>query len=103
MYLKRVSLNKNLWCWICFLTRTTHRRTRPSKGRSGRPRNQEPRQEPLGEGGPAEAAAFIAESAAHLAVLARLHQLDLLGFVLAMVQLEAEEQAQLLGTRKPTS
>ena len=91
-------MSKNLWCWNSFLTRITHRRTRPSKARSRRP----PTQEPRGEGGRAEAAAFIAQSAANLAALARLHQLDLLGFVLAMVQLEADEQAQLRSTQKPT-
>jgi hypothetical protein len=33
--------------------------------------------------------------------VARLHQLDLLGFVLAMVQLEADEQAKLRSSQKP--
>ena len=53
-----------------------------------------------GEGGPDEAAAFIAETAADLAGLARRHKLDMLGFLLGMVQLEAEERLRLRSKRK---
>lgn len=49
--------------------------------------------EPAGEGRPDEAAALIAEAeaVAELAGLARRHKLDMLGFLLGMTQLEAEE------------
>jgi Pyruvate/2-oxoacid:ferredoxin oxidoreductase gamma subunit len=55
--------------------------------------------EPNGEGGPEEAAAFIAESAAELAGLARRHKLHMLGFPLGMTQLEAEEHLRLRSKR----
>ena len=47
--------------------------------------------EPHGEGGPEEAAAFIAETTAELVQLARLHGLEMLGHLLRMAELEAEE------------
>jgi hypothetical protein len=53
-----------------------------------------------GEGGSEEAAHFIAETVASLARLARRHDLDLLAYLLAMAQLEAEEQVKLLRRRK---
>ena len=52
-----------------------------------------------GEGGPDEAAAVIAETAADLARLARRHKLDMLGHLLGMAQLEAEEHLRLRGKR----
>ena len=55
--------------------------------------------EPSGDGGPDEAAAFIAETAAELARLARRHKLDMLGFLLGMAQLEAEEHLRLRSKR----
>ena len=51
--------------------------------------------EPRGEGGPDEAAAFIAETVADLAGLARRHKLDMLSFLLRMALLEAEEHLRL--------
>jgi hypothetical protein len=51
--------------------------------------------EPRGEGGPDEAAAFIAENLADLAGLARRHKLDMLSFLLRMALLEAEEHLRL--------
>ncbi len=54
------------------------------------------RDEPSGSGdearngGPDEAAAYIAETAAELAALASRHKLDLLVYLLGMTQLEAE-------------
>jgi Pyruvate/2-oxoacid:ferredoxin oxidoreductase gamma subunit len=54
---------------------------------------------PSGEGGPDEASAFIAETAADLARLARRHRLDMLGFLLGMAQLEAEEHLRLRSKR----
>ena len=47
--------------------------------------------EPHGEGGPEEAAAFIAETTAELVQLARLHGLEMLSHLLRMAELEAEE------------
>jgi hypothetical protein len=53
----------------------------------------------LGDGGPDEAAAFIADVTAELAALARRHRLGMLGFLLAMAQLEAEEHVRLRSKR----
>jgi hypothetical protein len=47
--------------------------------------------EPHGEGGPEEAAAFIAETTAELVQLARRHGLEMLSHLLRMAELEAEE------------
>ncbi|MGA7805407.1 hypothetical protein [Bradyrhizobium sp.] len=47
-----------------------------------------------------EAVTLIAETAAHLRGLARHHKLDLLSYLLAMVQLEADEHIKLLKRRK---
>jgi hypothetical protein len=54
-----------------------------------------PAAEPVGDGGPAEAASFVAEAVAELAVMARRHRLETLGFLLDMAQLEAKEQVRL--------
>jgi hypothetical protein len=78
------------------LTRTGGRRTRKSLGKSRRARTEEL----SGEGGPDEAAAFIAETAADLARLAHRHRLEMLGFLLRMAQLEAEERVRLRSKRK---
>jgi hypothetical protein len=56
--------------------------------------------EPDSEGGPDEAAAFIAETSADLSRLAQRHRLDLLGHLLRMAQLEAEEHLRLRSKRK---
>jgi hypothetical protein len=53
-----------------------------------------------GEGGSEEVASFVAETVGSLARLARRHELDLLAYLLAMAQLEAEEQVKLLRRRK---
>ena len=45
-------------------------------------------------------AAFIAETSADLSQLARRHRLDLLGHLLQMAQLEAEEHLRLRSKRK---
>jgi hypothetical protein len=76
---------------VHFLTSTGGRRTRASSGRKRRSQSDEPR----GEGGPDEAAAFVAETLAELAGLARRHRLDMLSFLLRMAQLEAEEHLRL--------
>jgi len=53
-----------------------------------------------GEGGPDEAASFIAETAANLVRLARRHRLLHLRYLLALVQLEAEEHVRLRSRRR---
>jgi hypothetical protein len=77
------------------LTRAKGRRTRKTSGRGPRSGTDEPPE----EGGPDEAAAFIAETSAELAGLARRHKLDMLGFLLEMVRLEAEERVRLRSKR----
>ena len=47
--------------------------------------------EPAGNGGPEEAACFIAEAVSELAPMARRHRLETLAFLLDMAQMEAEE------------
>ena len=78
-----------------FLSKTRCRRKRasPEKGAGS------PTDEPPGEGGPDEAAAFIAETAAELVKLARRHRLDMLGHLLGMAQMEAEECVRLRSKR----
>jgi hypothetical protein len=53
------------------------------------------------DGGPGEAAGFIAEAVADLAQLARRHRLDVLGFLLDMSLMEAQEIVRLRGKRAP--
>jgi hypothetical protein len=77
------------------LKKARSRRKRASPGRDRRSRNDE---EGL-DGGPDEAAAFIAETTANLALLARSHRLEMLGFLLEMAQLEAEERLRLRSKR----
>jgi len=52
------------------------------------------------DGGPKEAASFIAEQVAALARLARSHKLDMLGFLLDMSLMEAKELVRR-GKRAP--
>jgi hypothetical protein len=78
------------------LTKRVRRRTRSSQHRDGGSRTDDPE----GDGGPDEAAAFIAETVADLARLARRHKLDMLVRLLDMVQMEAEERVRLRGKRK---
>ena len=77
------------------MTKTRGRRTRANQGRARRSRTEEL----SGEGGPDEAAAFIAETAAELAGLARRHKLEMLRFLLGMTQLGAEEHLRLRSKR----
>jgi hypothetical protein len=77
------------------LNKTRRRPKRGSAAGESRSRTYKP-----GEGGPEEAANFIAETVGSLAHLARRHELDLLTYLLAMTQLEAEEQVKLLRRRK---
>jgi hypothetical protein len=78
------------------LTKTGSRRKRSSEGKDKRSRTDEPN----GDGGPDEAAAFIAETVADLVRLARRHRLGMLDFLLGMTQLEAEERVRLRSKRK---
>ena len=66
-------------------------RTRATAGKNRHPGADEPG----GDGGPDEAAAFIAENVADLAQLAQRHRLEMLGHLLRMSQLEAEEHVRL--------
>jgi hypothetical protein len=54
------------------------------------------------DGGPAEAASFIAETVNDLAWLAGRHKLDLLCYLLSMTQMEAEELVRNRGKKKPS-
>jgi hypothetical protein len=81
-------------------------RTRVASGVMGRPdRNDESRGhksgggEPAGDGGPDEAACFLAAAVADLGLIARRHGLDTLGYLLDMAQMEAEEIVRLRAAR----
>ena len=78
------------------MTKTGRRRTRASQGGDGGSRTDDP----VGDGGPDEAAAFIAETVAELARVARQHRLSMLVVLLEMAQMEAEEHVRLRGKRK---
>ena len=52
------------------------------------------------EGGPDEAVAFIAETVAELVKLAERHRIEVLGHLLGMAQLEAEERLRTRSRRK---
>ena len=58
--------------------------------------------EPTGDGGPDEAARFIAGAVSELALMARVHRLDMLAHVLDMAQMEAEDlvRANLLRNKQ---
>ena len=58
--------------------------------------------EPPSDGGPEEAATFIAETVNDLAWLAGRHKLDLLCYLLSMTQMEAEELVRTRGKKKPS-
>jgi hypothetical protein len=79
-----------------FLTKTGRRRTRSSQDKDEGSRTNDP----VGDGGPDEAAAFIAETAAELARVARRHRLGMLVRLLEMAQMEAEDRVRLRGKRK---
>jgi hypothetical protein len=78
------------------LAKTRSRPKRASESAKRRSRTEEPG----GEGGPDEAAALIAETLADLSLLARRHRLDLLGYLLRMAKLEAEEHLRLRSKHK---
>jgi hypothetical protein len=79
-----------------FLTKTGRRRTRPSQRRDEGSQTNDP----VGDGGPDEAVAFIAETVAELARVARRHRLGMLVRLLEMAQMEAEDRVRLRGKRK---
>ncbi len=59
--------------------------------------------EPVRDGGPGEAASFVADSVRELSLLARRHRLDTLAFLLDMAQMEAEELARAAASGKARS
>ena len=73
---------------------------RKRKTASSPRRRQAPAGEIPGDGGPDEAASFIADMAGNLARLAKRHRLDHLNYLLAMARLEAEEHVRLRSRRK---
>jgi hypothetical protein len=64
---------------------------------SPRGKKRKPTAKSARDGGPGEAAGFIAEAVANLAQLARRHKHDTLGYLLDMALMEAEE---IIGLRK---
>ena len=64
-------------------------------------KKRKPAAKSVRDGGPGEAAGFIAEAVADLAQLARRHRLDVLGFLLDMSLMEARQIARLRGKRAP--
>ena len=79
-----------------FLAKAGGGRKRTASGRDRRSLTDES----IGEGGPDEAVAFIAETVAELVKLARRHRLEVLDHLLGMAQLEAEERLRLRSKRK---
>ena len=78
------------------MTKAAGGRKRTASGRDRR----SPADEMSEEGGPDEAVAFIAETVAELTKLAERHRLEVLGHLLGMAQLEAEERLRLRSKRK---
>ena len=78
------------------MTRTGRRRPHLAPSRGESPLSDDP----PGDGGPDEAASFIADTVADLALLARRHRLGVLVRLLEMAQLEAEEHVRLRSRRK---
>lgn len=54
------------------------------------------------DGGALEAAIFVAETTTHLAAMARRHQLDMLGYLLDMALMEANEVIRLRQGARPS-
>jgi hypothetical protein len=79
-----------------FLIKKSGRGKSGTLGKAGSSQNGEP----PGDGGPDEAALFIAETVAALTVVARRHDLGMLIRLLEMAQMEAEEFIRLRGKRK---
>jgi hypothetical protein len=66
-------------------------------------KKRKPAVKPARDGGPKEAASFIAEHLADLARLARRHQLSMLGFLLDMGLMEAKEIVGRRGRPRKTA
>jgi hypothetical protein len=79
-----------------FLTKPVRKRKRVSSTRRPRQLHDDLPE----EGGVDEATALIAETAQHLARLARRHKLEMLDYLLRMTHLEAEERLRLRSRRK---
>ena len=79
-----------------YLTKAGDGRKRTASGRDRR----SPADETGEEGGPDEAVAFIAETVAELVKLAERHRLEVLGHLLGMAQLEAEERLRTRSKHK---
>lgn len=77
------------------LARSGGTRKRKASGRA-----RLPDEETRGDGGPDEAAAFIAETLDDLIKIARRHQLDTLVYLLGMAKLDADEYVRLRSKRK---
>ena len=58
------------------------------------------RRVPAGPGDRTAAASYVAELSAELAVLARHHRLDALGYILEMARLEAENATRLVNGKR---
>jgi hypothetical protein len=83
------SLFRDIGCIL--LTKIARRRTPASRGRD----EDSLTDHPLGDGGPDEAVAFIAQNVADLAQVARRHNFDMLVHLLEMAQMEAQERIQV--------
>ena len=79
-----------------FLSKAGGGRKRTASGRDQRYQADETGE----EGGPDEAVAFIAETVAELVKLAQRHRLEVLGHLLGMAQLEAEERLRTRSKHK---
>ena len=64
-------------------------------------KKRKPAAKSVRDGGPVEAAQFVAEQLTDLARLARRHKLDVLGFLLDMSLMEAKEISGRRGKRAP--
>jgi hypothetical protein len=80
------------------LSKAAGRRKRKASGKT--PESPTEDHERGEEGGPDEAVAFIAETVAELVKLAERHRLEVLGHLLGMAQLEAEERLRTRSKHK---
>jgi hypothetical protein len=83
-----------------FLSKTGGGRKRKASGKRRESPPEEHTAERGEEGGPDEAVAFIAETVAELVKLAERHRLEVLGHLLGMAQLEAEERLRTRSKHK---
>jgi hypothetical protein len=81
-----------------FLSKAAGGRKRKASGK--KPESPTEYRERGEEGGPDEAVAFIAETVAELVKLAERHRLEVLGHLLGMAQLEAEERLRTRSRHK---